>query len=239
MAGNRLPTSASTVIVIRPDPSGHCEVFLTRRPPGMEFLGGFYVFPGGAVNKDDGAADTLSRCHGLSPTTAQHILQEELSPELSLAHWVAGARELFEEVGILFSVSESGKPLDMKNQELKNRLAKKRRALVRGEMSFSELLESERLYCDLARLAYFSHRVTPERYPIRFDARFFLARMPADQTPLFQSEEVWETLWITPRRALEEARKGRLPLMPPTQAALGTLIEIGSWHSLSTKYQIS
>lgn len=239
MAGNRSPRNASTVIVIRPDLSGQCEVFLTRRPPEMEFLGGFYVFPGGAVKKDDGSVNTLSRCYGLSPAMAQNILKNELSPKLSLAHWVAGIRELFEEVGILFSVTESGEPSDMKNQELRNRLAKKRTALVRGEMSFSELLVSEGLYCNLDRLAYFSHRITPERYPIRFDTRFFLARMPADQSPLVRSEEVSETLWTTARRALDQARNGSLPLMPPTLDALGTLIEIDSWRSLSSKFQIS
>lgn len=238
MAGIRSPRNASTVIVIRPDLSGQCEVFLTRRPPEMEFLGGFYVFPGGAVKKDDGSVNTLSRCYGLSPAMAQNILKNELSPKLSLAHWVAGIRELFEEVGILFSVTESGEPSDMKNQELRNRLAKKRTALVRGEMSFSELLVSEGLYCNLDRLAYFSHRITPERYPIRFDTRFFLARMPADQSPLVRSEEVAETLWVKPDRALEEFRSGGLSLAPPTLTVLESLLAFDSWQSFSAKYRL-
>lgn len=32
--------------VLRPQFSGKFELFMTRRPSEMEFLGGFYVFPG-------------------------------------------------------------------------------------------------------------------------------------------------------------------------------------------------
>ena len=39
---------ASTVVLLRPDEDGSFEILLTRRPPEMRFLGGFYVFPGGS-----------------------------------------------------------------------------------------------------------------------------------------------------------------------------------------------
>mgnify|MGYP000277139808 CR=1 FL=1 len=68
-------------------------------------------------------------------------------------------------------------------------------------------------------------RITPQERPVRFDTYFFLAPMPADQVPLSTSEEVAESLWITPGRALEQSVKGALPLMPPTLVALGTLRE--------------
>lgn len=238
MVESSLPRHASTVIVLRPNPDGQFEVFLTRRPDEMEFLGGVYVFPGGAVEEGDGSPQMLRRCHGLSPTVAQDIVGTRLSPQLALAHWVAAIRELFEEVGILLCVAESGEPVDMKNNERKARLARKRAALVEGAMNFSELLESEGLYCDAGRAVYFSHRITPEERPVRFDTCFFLAPMPSGQTPLLFSEEVTETRWITPHRALEESRKGRLPLMPPTLAALTTLGDYDSWHALSARYRI-
>lgn len=238
MVESSLPRHASTVIVLRPNPHGQFEVFLTRRPDEMEFLGGVYVFPGGAVEKGDGSPQMLRRCYGLSPTVAQDIVGTRLSPQLALAHWVAGIRELFEEVGILLCVTESGEPVDMKNNERKSRLARKRTALVEGTMSFAEILESEGLCCDARRAVYFSHRITPEERPVRFDTCFFLAPMPSGQTPLLFSEEVAETRWITPHRALEESRDGRLPLMPPTLAALTTLGGFDSWQALSTKFPL-
>jgi 8-oxo-dGTP pyrophosphatase MutT (NUDIX family) len=238
MTEPRLPRNASTVILIRLEVGGRFEVFMTRRPSEMEFLGGFYVFPGGSVRKDDWSEEMLSRCHGLSRTEAQRILGNELSPELSLGHWVAGIRELFEEVGILLCVTEAGGRLDMREGELQKRLAEKRKALVEGAMDFRVFLESEGLYCDLDRPVYFSHRVTPEKYSVRFDTRFYLARLPSDQSPLFSSQEVTESLWMTPELVLDHAEKNAFPVMPPTLAALRTLAAFDSWQSLCAQYQL-
>lgn len=232
------PKNASTIIVIRPEPTGSFEVFMTRRPREMRFFGGFFVFPGGAVKKDDSSAEMLSRCRGLSPATAQQILGNQLDPEPSFAHWVAGIRELFEEVGILLSVAENGDAVDMNDEERKTRLAQKRASLVGGAMSFAELLKSERLCCDVGRPVYFYHRITPEHFAVRFDTRFFLARMPADQSPLVRSEEVAETLWVRPDRALEEFRGGGLSLAPPTLTVLESLLAFDSWQSFSAKYRL-
>ena len=232
------PSPASSVILLRPDENGGFEVFMTRRPQEMKFMGGCYVFPGGSVEEDDWTEEMLSRCRGLSPGVAQNILGSRLTPELSLAHWVAGIRELFEEAGVLFSVKEDGGLLDAGKQDLQRRLAEKRQALVGGQLSFNSLLESEGLYCDVSRPVYFSHRVTPEKHAIRFDTRFFLARLPEDQTPLFSSQEVTESLWITPEKALQETGNGLLPLMPPTVAMLRNLAVHASWEHLCVSYRL-
>ena len=180
---NQQPKNASTVILVRPETNGGFEVFMTRRPPAMDFLGGVYVFPGGSVREGDWSEGMLKRCHGLPRREAQRILGNQLSPELSIAHWVAGIRELFEEVGVLLCVTEAGKPLGLRLQE---RLAEKRKALIDGSMDFQTLLESEALQCAVASLSYLSHWLTPEEFPIRFDTRFYLALLPADQIPLIQ-----------------------------------------------------
>ncbi|MCH7762087.1 NUDIX hydrolase, partial [candidate division TA06 bacterium] len=108
------PKNAATVILVRPEVDGGFEVFITRRPPGMDFLGGMYVFPGGSVRKDDFSEAILKRCHGLSRKEAQETLGAHLSPELALGHWVAGIRELFEEVGIFLCVDKNGRLLDLR-----------------------------------------------------------------------------------------------------------------------------
>src|SRR5262249_33807003 len=100
------PRSASTVILLRSGDNGGVEVFLTRRPEAMDFLGGAYVVPGGTVRKDDCAEKIQQRCRGLSATEARDILGAHLKPEVALGHWVAGIREVFEEVGVLLCASE-------------------------------------------------------------------------------------------------------------------------------------
>ncbi|MGH7774902.1 MAG: NUDIX hydrolase [Candidatus Binatia bacterium] len=208
---------------------------MTRRPDEMEFMGGCYVFPGGRVEKEDSSEQMLRRCRGLSRTEAQRILGNELSPKLALGHWIAGIRELFEEVGVLLCTTDSGAEINM---ELQRKLATRREALVEGVMDFRALLKSEGLYCDLQRLAYFSHRITPEKHSIRFDTRFYLARLPLDQIPLDSSQEVTESLWITPEEALNRAQNDSLSVVPPTLAALRTLATIDSWQSLCAQYQL-
>ncbi len=233
-----LPKKASTIILVRPEAGGGFEILLTLRPADMDVLGGFYVFPGGTIEEKDCAEEMLRRCRGLSLEQARQTLGNELSPELSVGHSVAAVRELFEEVGILFSVTENGAPPDLRQDNLQNRLAEKRKSLVAGAIDFRRLLESEGLYCDLSRPVYFWHRVTPEERAFRFDTRFYLAKLPADQSPLVCSEEVAESLWLTPRRALDRSQKDGLALLPPTIATLRSLAGVGSWQNLRDRYRL-
>ena len=98
------PLPASTVVLVRPEPTGGFEVYLNRRPDQMETYAGVHVFPGGRVEKIDYSADMLSLTRGVTPIEAQQQLGSDLEPEICLAHWIAAARELFEEAGIQFFV---------------------------------------------------------------------------------------------------------------------------------------
>lgn len=228
---------AATVALVRPAQPDGLEVFLTRRPRGMEFLGGAYVFPGGGVRDEDCAEAILKRCHGLSRQEARGTLRTELSPELSLAHWVAGIRELFEEVGVLLCVAESGGPVDANQDGLRDRWSRKRRQMIDGSLAFLGLLESEGLLCDAASLRYFSHWRTPEEFATRFDTRFYLAALPAGQQPLATSEEVAHSLWVAPEEALKLCEAGKLPMIFPTFSALRTLADFDSLDSLFEEYR--
>jgi len=55
-----VPRLAATVIVLRGGGDG-LEVLLAQRTPGARFMGGAWVFPGGAVNPEDGAGDAALR----------------------------------------------------------------------------------------------------------------------------------------------------------------------------------
>jgi 8-oxo-dGTP pyrophosphatase MutT (NUDIX family) len=229
------PRHASTVVLVRPGERSGFEILFTRRPRQMRFMGGFYVFPGGSVHEEDYSATVLARCRSLSVDDARAILGDGLDGQFALGHWVAGIRELFEEVGVLLCVTESGDGIDLNRPAIKQRLEQKRVALAKDRLDFGAFLETENLYCDLSRLVYFYHRVTPDIHPIRFDARFYLALVPAGQSPLERSEEVAESLWLTPGEALERAERTDFPLIPPTSFVLGSLARF-SWEELQARY---
>ena len=80
-----VPRPASTICLVR-DPPGGPEVVMVRRTPEARFMGGAWVFPGGAVDPTDGS-DTA---HAAVPCSSTEMLP-----------WIAAAiRELVEETGI-------------------------------------------------------------------------------------------------------------------------------------------
>lgn len=230
MPENRPPKRASTIVLVRPAKDGVFEVFMTRRPREMRFLGGFFVFPGGSVKRSDSAPDMLDLCRGLSPREARARLGDDLGAEDAMGHWVAAVRELYEEVGVLLCVRPDGGPA--MGAGTRERVGAKRSSVLRGSLGFPDLLASEGLCCDVGSPVYFYHRTTPERYAMRFDTRFFLAPLPEGQTPLSVSEEVSESLWITPGEGLERADRGRMAVIPPTLHTLRTLADLGTWEAL-------
>jgi 8-oxo-dGTP pyrophosphatase MutT (NUDIX family) len=233
-----LPRFASTVVLLRPNENSSFEVLLTRRPAEMRFLGGFYVFPGGTVHTEDYSARILEHCRGLSGNEARNILGNRHDPQMALGHWIAAIRELFEEVGVLLCESRSGIAIDLRDETTKERFEIKRQAIVSEALAFGEFLESEGLYCDLSRLIYFFHRVTPAIYSMRFDTRFYLAVLPAHQMPLARSEEVTHSLWIKPAEALSQVDRYEFPILPPTTTVLEDLAEIPSWAVLCARYRL-
>ncbi|MBV9804594.1 MAG: NUDIX hydrolase [Solirubrobacterales bacterium] len=64
------PRPAGTVILLRGGATG-LEVLLVRRNPSARFMGGAWVFPGGAVNRNEGGGDRAHR------TAAIRELEEE------------------------------------------------------------------------------------------------------------------------------------------------------------------
>lgn len=209
---------AATLALLRDAPDGP-QVLMLQRSPSSVFLGGAYVFPGGTVRKDDCSEKIQQRCRGVSLDQAKNLLGAHLKPEVALGHWVAGIREVFEEVGVLFSTGETS--LAARKSELE----RERRRSVRRETSFTAMLEAENLHCDTGALLYFSHWLTPEEFAMRFDTRFFVAVLPPGQTPLERSEEVADSLWIAPERALQLYAERKLPMIFPTYASLRTLAD--------------
>jgi 8-oxo-dGTP pyrophosphatase MutT (NUDIX family) len=74
-------------------------------------------------------------------------------------------------------------------------------------------------------LVLFSHWITPEEVPIRFDTRFFLALAPPHCRPEPDGSETVDAAWWEPQRALEAHGSGELSLVFPTIKQLEALCE--------------
>ncbi|HNA34892.1 MAG TPA: NUDIX domain-containing protein, partial [Microthrixaceae bacterium] len=95
---------AATVMLLR-DGSDGPEVCLMQRNLNSDFVGGAYVFPGGAVDPADADADVADRCPDLDDAEASRRLGLAVG---GLAFWVAAIRESFEEAGVLLARHADG-----------------------------------------------------------------------------------------------------------------------------------
>ncbi|HEY8779635.1 MAG TPA: NUDIX hydrolase [Solirubrobacterales bacterium] len=73
-------------------------------------------------------------------------------------------------------------------------------------------------------LVPFSHWITPEIVPVRFDTWFYLALAPAHSTPEPDGSETTEAAWWEPRLSLKAHRDGELELVFPTIKQLESLL---------------
>jgi hypothetical protein len=69
----------------------------------------------------------------------------------------------------------------------------------------------------------FAHWVTPPIDTRQFDTRFFVTRVPANQWPAHDETETTHSAWLTPARALAQARGSEIVLPPPTWTTLREL----------------
>jgi 8-oxo-dGTP pyrophosphatase MutT (NUDIX family) len=86
-----------------------------------------------------------------------------------------------------------------------------------------ETFEEAGLRLEPAALVPWVRWVTPVISPRRFDARFFLARMPEGQEPKVDGREAVEGLWITAKAALERWQLGDMLLPPATARSIDVL----------------
>ncbi|MGD0054140.1 MAG: NUDIX hydrolase [Acidimicrobiales bacterium] len=209
------PRPAATVLALR-DGSDGFEVLMLRRNLDSDFVGGAYVFPGGAVDTSDvGAVSDLV----IGPGDAE--VSRRLGVESGgLAYYVACLRELFEEAGLLIACDAEGRPVELGDGASAQRMAHYRRGVNDGSIGFLEMMQREGLHLDLRGLAYLAHWVTPVGPPRRYDTRFFVALAPRDQTAAHDNAETVEDVWLRPAEALAQHRRGAFEMIFPTIVTL-------------------
>ena len=226
MAGMNLQTEnaeevpvrdAATVMLLRDGEAG-IEVCMLRRNLNSDFVGGAYVFPGGAVDPSDGGSELDAHVTGWTDESASRIVDVEAG---GLAFWVAAIRESFEEAGLLLARHHDGRIVDLDSDA--ERWAGHRVAVDTGATRLVDVCLGEGLVLATDRIEYFSRWITPLGAPRRYDTRFFVALAPEGQTPVHDDREVIASVWIRPDDALTEHRAGRFEMIFPTVRTLESL----------------
>jgi 8-oxo-dGTP pyrophosphatase MutT (NUDIX family) len=220
------PRPASTILLLRDSKAAReIEVFMMVRHYEIDFNSGALVFPGGSVEKND-----------------QEIIKR---PELysggegfdasALSFRIAAIRETFEESGILLARPKGSSAL-VDARRAGEIEAAHRVDLNDRKTTFLEVLAKNELWLALDELVPYAHWITPEGMPKRFDTWFFLAAAPSDQLGAHDGRESTDSVWVSPREALEGGDSGRFKLPFPTTR---NLIKLGKQASMKAAIEDS
>jgi 8-oxo-dGTP pyrophosphatase MutT (NUDIX family) len=200
--------------VLLRDAQDGLEVFLIKRSGLSDVLGGAYVFPGGKLDAADTIDDMPNRLDQTPQALHAALNEPALQHHNAAALYVAALREAFEESGVLFA----------ENADLAV-TAEAAKLLKNGE-DFPAILTKLDLKLQTQHVQPWSRWITPKLASVstkRFDTRFFLAAVPGNQTAVHDNYEATESVWLSPRAALEEYWSGAIALAPPQIMSLAHL----------------
>jgi 8-oxo-dGTP pyrophosphatase MutT (NUDIX family) len=221
------PRQASTVLLLRDSKTAsvdgnsrnEIEVFMMVRHHQIEFNSGALVFPGGSVDKND---------REIAANAALYSGGAGLDAD-ALGFRIAAIRETFEESGILLARPQGAQAQALVDAKRASEIAATHRAeLNEGKITFLKVLTDNGMLLALDALMPYAHWITPEGMPKRFDTWFFLAAAPPDQLGAHDGKESTDSIWVSPREALEGGDNGRFKLPFPTTRNLIRLGKQGS-----------
>jgi 8-oxo-dGTP pyrophosphatase MutT (NUDIX family) len=209
------PRAASTIVLAREVHDSPFEVLLLKRPSTSRFAAGAFVFPGGTIDPGDAEPRLSNRLPVMGPDT-------------EAAAVFAALRELFEETGLLLTNKRPGAAEEVRV----------RQELLENNLSFGAILEEHDLSFTSLEVCYFARWITPTQFSRRYDTHFFLTSLPVEHAEFEPTltDEIDDFIWLTPGRAIELFRGGRLPMLFPTRVTLQGLAVFGSVDEMVTTY---
>ncbi len=218
------PLPAATLILVRQH-QAELQVYLLKRHAKSGFMAGHYVFPGGILDPGDWQFTVWQNHVDVDARMLwDRFGDENLPTEQIMAYGVAAIRETLEEAGVFFAQRENQSRSDMEQ------VVKLRSRTDLPREWFVNLVVSQGWRLMLSALLPWSHWITPVRMKRRYDTRFWLACMPADQHCQPDQFETTHGLWVSPAKGLTDNLCGQLPLSPPT---LVTLQQLFAYRSLA------
>jgi hypothetical protein len=139
----------------------------------------------------------------------------------------AAVRETFEESGVVLAGPTADEVVaDTTGDDWES----DRQALLDRSLSFAELLARRGLLLRADLLRPWSHWITPEAEPRRYDTRFFVAALPPGQRTRDVGGEADRVIWMRCDDALDRFERRELGMLPPTAF---TLAELASYKSVA------
>ncbi len=200
---------ASTVLIVR-DGKNDLEVFMVVRHHEIDFASGALVFPGGKVDQED-----------LNIQINQFINKEKKINDEEMGFRIAGIRECYEEAGVLFANSSENSTRITKNRL--SQLEVWRDRFNNKESSMYDFASQENLTFTVDDLIPYAHWITPDMMPKRFDTRFYIAEAPDGHKGLHDGGESVDSIWISPKRAIEDCNANKRTIIFPTRMNLEKL----------------
>jgi glyoxylase-like metal-dependent hydrolase (beta-lactamase superfamily II)/8-oxo-dGTP pyrophosphatase MutT (NUDIX family) len=185
---------ASTVILSR-GPDDEPEIYLTKRAPELKFFGGYWVFPGGNLNRK--------------------IDYHDESDSLDLALVRCAVREILEEIDVLSSTL--GKDFSKEEKQ------KLKLILKDSPEQWQQFLAD--FGTDFDRIEPVFRITTPPFIPIRFDTQFMHVRAHADEEPEIDNYELVDGCFMKPQVAVDAWEQGEMEIAPPVLFLLRLLAE--------------
>jgi 8-oxo-dGTP pyrophosphatase MutT (NUDIX family) len=216
IANPSVPRDAATIVLLRDGAHG-LETYLLRRKSTLEFAPGVLVFPGGGVQDSD-----RQPVAWIGPPASDFAEQFGCDEETARGLVVAAVRETFEESGVLFASTGPGEPVVADTTDFED----DRRALDRGDLDFAEFLAERGLLLRADLLGAWAHWVTPAFEPRRYDTRFFVATVPADQRVGELPGEADRAAWWPIKDIWPELESGSVIMLPPTSVTCRELGEL-------------
>lgn len=194
----RIIRDAATIVLLRKRNGKH-EVLMGQRGSGAVFMPNKYVFPGGAVDKQDYDIVPGTPLSAIDEQRLDHLAPDGIASALAMA----AVRELWEETGLMLA-QEGSTDIDIPAD---------------WQGFFDQGLTPR---ADILR--FFFRAITPPGRPRRFDARFFIADSThihgSDEDFSEASDELGHLHWID----LLEAKALDLPFI--TEVVLSEVIAI-------------
>lgn len=199
------------------------DAYFLKRKTELAFAGGMMVFPGGGVDQRD--LDMYASFQWDGPSPAWWASRLGVDQETANAIVCAAARETFEETGVLFAGSEQGVLMNANDDPS---LEQDRLLLEAKQIAFSELLSQRKVRLQTQYLFPWSYWITPEFEPRRFQTWFFVAELPAGQSPRSASTEADESDWVPITEAIQLAARGEVLMLPPQYCSCLELVDLNA-----------
>ena len=204
------PRPAATVVLLRDGARGP-EVLMLRRHGSSDVLGGAYVFPGGKLDDDDSGDALIGRAGAPAEALRARLGEPELEARVA-AGSRGGLPRSFEEASVLLA----------RARRRPGRRAARRAKLRSTRCSPNSAWSSPR--CAVPSSLDHRRCRDDEQTP----THFFVAALPGGQQARHDDHEATDSVWLTPREAIERYRRREIVLAP---AQIMSLAQVGRHDS--------